>query len=62
MDGGDFQILKEWTKSCDGNLKELDYDLSDLEGEEYEFVLAVNAAGSFRGDHAIWVAPRIQEQ
>ncbi len=62
MEAGTFHVLKEWTKSCDGDLKELDYDLADLKGEEHEFVLAVNAAGSFRGDKAIWVDPRIQEQ
>ncbi len=62
MEGGSFHILKEWTKSCDGDLKDLDYDLSDLKGEEHEFVLAVNAAGPFRGDKAIWVDPRIQKQ
>ncbi len=53
-------ILKEWSKTCDGDLKTLDYDLSDLEGEEIQFILAVSAAGSPRNDKAVWVDPRIE--
>jgi hypothetical protein len=62
MEGGSFQILKEWSKSCDGNMKTLDFDLADLEGEEHEFVLAVDAVGSFRNDKVMWIDPRIQKR
>jgi hypothetical protein len=60
-EGGSFEILKEWNKSCDGELRSVSFDLADLEGEEVEFVLAVHSAGDFKNDKAVWVDPRIQD-
>jgi hypothetical protein len=59
--GGVQTDLKSWTKECDGSLLSLDYNLADLEGETVQFILTVNAAGSFKNDKAIWINPRIQQ-
>jgi hypothetical protein len=53
-------VFREWTKTCDGNLLELDVDLSSLAGKTLRWVLSVHADGSPDQDQAIWVKPRIQ--
>ncbi|MGD2104289.1 MAG: hypothetical protein PVJ55_04125 [Anaerolineae bacterium] len=46
-------------KAYDGNLIEVDVDLSDLAGQSVEFILNVDANGGSQQDWAVWVSPRI---
>ncbi|MCI0518908.1 MAG: hypothetical protein L0Z70_01460 [Chloroflexi bacterium] len=55
----EFQLLKEWVKSCDGSLLPVDVDLSTLKGRTVDFALAVMAEGNFTDDWAVWNSPRI---
>lgn len=61
LKSGTLTLLKEWVKSCDGTLLSVDVPLDSLEGQEVNFMLAVNAEGPWDNDKAIWVNPRIQE-
>lgn len=51
--------LGQWTKTCDGTLKDVDVDLSSIAGKNVQFALAVLANGPAEQDSAIWIAPRI---
>jgi hypothetical protein len=44
----------------DGQVFELDQDLSPLAGQKVRFILGVSSLGSAEGDRAIWVDPRIE--
>jgi hypothetical protein len=46
--------LDSWTKSCDGSLKKITVDLSDLKGKTVHFYLIVKANGAPTDDKAIW--------
>jgi hypothetical protein len=59
-ESGVLKNLGEWTETCDGNLKDVDVDLSDLVGKNVQFALAVLANGPSTDDSAVWVSPRIQ--
>jgi len=58
-EGGVLKTLGEWTKTCDGSLKELDVDLSSIAGKNVQFALAVLANGPADQDWAVWVRPEI---
>jgi len=51
--------LYQEEKSYDGNLMDVDVDLSSLAGQEVEFLLNVNANGGPGQDWAVWINPRI---
>ena len=59
-EGDDVNSLKEWTKSCNGNLMPVDVNLSGLKGKTLQFILTVKADGSSTDDWAIWNSPRIE--
>jgi hypothetical protein len=49
-----------WTEKCDGTLSTIDINLQNIVGHTVQFELVVLANGDPRGDHALWVAPRIE--
>jgi hypothetical protein len=57
---GELKLLKEWIKSCNGNLQPVDVDLSSLKGKDVRFAFTVRADGDWNGDWAIWNSPRIE--
>lgn len=57
--GGAVTPLGEWTKSCDGNMKSIDVDLTPIKGKTVEFILTVLANGPSNQDWAVWVRPQI---
>jgi len=59
--GGSTTLLKEWKKSCDGDLLTVEYNVSSLKGQTVQFMLGVFANGSYHNDKAIWIDPRIQK-
>ena len=59
-DGANVVMPFKWNESCDGTLKTIDLDLSDLAGKTVQFILEVSTRGPFRNDRSIWVSPRIE--
>jgi len=59
-EAGAIKPLGEWIDTCDGSLKDVDYNLSSLSGKNVKFSLAVRANGPTDQDKAVWVSPRIQ--
>lgn len=59
-EAGVLKPLGEWTKSCDGTLKDVDVDLSSIAGKNVQFALAVLANGAPDGDSAVWISPRVE--
>jgi hypothetical protein len=57
---GELTLLREWVKSCNGNLQPVDVDLSSLRGKNVRFAFTVRADGDFSDDWAIWNSPLIQ--
>ncbi len=60
IESGVTKNLGEWAKTCDGNLKDVNVDLSSIAGKTVQFVLAVLANGSASQDSAIWVSPEVR--
>lgn len=58
-EAGVLKPLGEWTKSCDGTLKDLDVDLTSLAGKNIQIALAVLANGAADQDWAVWIRPEI---
>lgn len=58
-EAGIVKPLGEWTKSCDGTLKDINVDLTSLAGKNVQIALAVLANGVPDDDSAIWVRPQI---
>jgi hypothetical protein len=56
----DARSLGEWTDTCDGVLKDVDVDVSNLAGKTVQFALAISANGPPAQDLAIWVSPRVE--
>ncbi len=52
--------LGDWVKTCDGNVLGININLSGLKGKTVQFKLIVKAEGSYKGDQAMWVNPRIE--
>ncbi len=50
----------EWIENCDGKLTTVDVNLELLVNKTVQFEFIVLANGSPNGDHALWVAPRIE--
>jgi hypothetical protein len=60
IEGSSEVTVGEWLEKCDGTLTTLDINLAALSGHSVQFELVVLANGDPRGDHALWVAPRIE--
>lgn len=60
LDGSELKMLKQWSKSCSGDLTSVDLDLSSLAGKSLRFALVVIADGSFEDDWAVWNSLRIE--
>lgn len=58
-EAGVLKPLGEWTKSCDGTLKDIDVDLTSLAGKNVQIALAVLANGPADQDWAVWIRPEI---
>jgi hypothetical protein len=58
-EAGVLKPLGEWTKSCDGTLKDIDVDLTSLAGKNVQIALAVLANGPADEDWAVWIRPEI---
>jgi len=58
-DGGELKNFGQWDQAYEGNIQNLDLDLSSLAGKSVEFVLAVVANGAPDQDWAFWWQPRI---
>jgi len=59
-EAGVIKPLGEWTDTCDGTMKDVDFNLSSISGKTVQFALAVLANGPADQDKAVWVSPRIQ--
>lgn len=60
IDGGAEQTLATWREVQDGDFNRVEVDLSDLAGENVQFVLLVEANGGAANDEALWFGPRIE--
>ncbi len=60
LEGNSEVTVGTWHEKCDNALTTLDINLTALVGHTVQFELIVDANGSPRGDHALWVAPRIE--
>lgn len=58
-EAGVLKPLGEWTKSCDGTLKDIDVDLTSLAGKNIQIALAVLANGAADQDWAVWIRPEV---
>lgn len=58
-DGGGIQNLGQWDQTYDGAVRQLNVDLSSLEGHSVELVLAIRSNGPSNQDWAFWLAPRV---
>jgi hypothetical protein len=52
--------LGNWIETYDGNLTDVDIDLTPLAGKSVKFIFFVHAHGLSSQDWAVWVAPRIE--
>lgn len=59
-EGGSIYPLGSWADTCDGNLININIDLTPLAGKTVQFVLVVLANGSSAQDWAVWINPRIE--
>jgi hypothetical protein len=59
-EAGILKSLGQWTKTCDGIMKDVDVDLSSIAGKNVQFALAVLANGPADDDTAVWANPRIE--
>ncbi len=57
--GGPLAPFGQWNQTYDGNVQNLDLDLTSLAGKNIEFVLAVLAGDTPDQDWAFWYTPRI---
>jgi hypothetical protein len=58
-EAGVLKPLTEWTDTCDGTLKDVDYNLSTIAGKTVQLALTVVANGPSDKDRAVWVAPQV---
>jgi len=59
--GAETKLLREWGKTCDGRFVDVDLNLSDFKGKSVQFILRLNAEGSFEDDWAVWNSLRIEQ-
>ncbi len=57
--GGSVQTLGTWKQTNDGEVQNVDIDLSFLAGKRVVFILTVQNNGSNTDDYAFWLYPRI---
>jgi hypothetical protein len=57
--GGESQHLGSWTESYDGQIREIDLDLSPLAGQTAAFVITVYAEKASNQNLAFWLQPAI---
>ena len=61
IDGGQVMTLGSWDEVYDGEITEIDIDLSFLEGETVSFILVAEVNGGDPSEaEAFWFAPRIE--
>lgn len=53
-------MLGQWEEMFDGQITQIDLDLSALAGQEVEFILTVKAKASPDDDNGFWLSPHIQ--
>lgn len=58
-EAGVLNPLGEWTKTCDGTLKDIDVNLTSIAGKNVQIALAVLANGAADQDWAVWIRPEI---
>jgi hypothetical protein len=56
---GTYEVINSWQEVYDGNLTDVDVDLSPYAGMEVRLILAVVENGDPIGDYAFWLHPRI---
>jgi hypothetical protein len=59
INNGAINILWSWKEKNEGQIYQLDKDLSALAGKKVRFILTLLATGYATGDRAIWGQPRI---
>ena len=59
INNGAINILWSWKEKNEGQIYQLDKDLSSLSGKRVTFILTVLASGPATNDRAIWGQPRI---
>jgi len=59
LEGTSVVEVQEWRQSCDGQMLKVDLSLANLAGKTLQFILVVQANGSFLDDFAIWNSPII---
>jgi hypothetical protein len=59
LDGADVKVVKQWNKTCNGQMLQVEVDLSSLAGKSVQFILAVVADGSPQDDVVVWNSPII---
>jgi hypothetical protein len=59
INNGAIHILWSWKEKNEGQIYQLDKDLSALAGQKVRFILTLLATGSATNDRAIWGQPRI---
>ena len=52
-------VLGEWFETFDGNITQIDLDISDLSGEEVQFILSMEAISSPDNAQGFWFGARI---
>lgn len=58
-EAGVLKSLTEWIDTCDGTLKDVDFNLSSIAGKNVQLALSVLANGTSDKDRAVWVAPQV---
>jgi hypothetical protein len=58
--GNETSTLGEWREVYDGQITIIDIDLSNLAGQNVQFIFTVSANGRFRNDNALWWVPHIR--
>lgn len=59
INNGPIRILWSWRERNEGQIYQLDKDLSSLAGQRVRFILTLLATGAATNDRAIWGQPRI---
>lgn len=58
--GGPMQTIAFWSEVNEGIFRKVSVDLSFLAGKTVQFILIVDANGSFTGDKVHWMVPKIR--
>jgi hypothetical protein len=59
LEGTEIKVLRQWNKTCNGQMLQAEVDLSSLAGKSTQFILAVIADGSPQDDLVVWNSPII---